>query len=43
MSDTNIGSARVAEDIAVPQTIAKNRSAAAAADAEKKRLALFIQ
>lgn len=41
MSDVNTGSARVAEDIAVPQTIAKKKAAAAAAKtaAEKKRLA----
>lgn len=40
MSDVNTGSARVAEDIAVPQTIAKNKAASSAqAAAEKKRLA----
>jgi hypothetical protein len=39
MSDVNTGSARVAEDIAVPQTIAKNQAASASAAAEKKRLA----
>lgn len=40
MSDVNTGSARVAEDIAVPQTVARNQAAAnARAAAEKKRVA----